>query len=477
VTGIVLAVAFLAGVLLHDSGAGWVQVIPLLAGAFAALILGGRLTDRVLVLLALLMLALGAGRASGDSPRADQIAVHISADRAIDGVVSGIPRRESTRVTANIALHGTGSQIITASLPLYPTVESGDSIRFWAPDSWVQSAPDSVLLPTSSASGDLFIPTFEVTQSSTDRLTRLRIRTNDLLTASVERYVPEPAAALTLGILNGDDSGMTEATRQRFQMSGMSHITAVSGWNVAIIAGMISLFTRRLAPTSLVTLLAGAGVVWTYAFVVGMGPSVLRAAGMATVFLAARWRGRPGDLITSMLLTVAAIVALTPAIRFDFGFQLSVAATLGIILFVEQFPMLPAWQSALALPFIAQIATAPLQLHHFSTVSLLAPLVNLVAAPLVGLVMAGGVLTVLASLIHPLLAEIAGAVTWLPARLIIELAEREPSAVGSSGTLFALSWSATFVTYALLVLGYCAWSLRLKLTRLRLRAMHVDPSI
>jgi competence protein ComEC len=270
---------------------------------------------------------------------------------------------------------------------------------------------------------------------------------------------------------------MTEPTRQRFRMSGMSHITAVSGWNVALVAGLISLFTKRLAPTSFATLLAEASVVWTYAFVVGTGPSVARAAGMATVFLAARWRGRQGDLVTSMLLTVAVIVALTPSIRFDIGFQLSVAATLGIVLFVEQFPRLSGWQSALALPFVAQIATGPLQLHHFGTFSLFAPLANLLAAPLVGLVMTGGVVTVIASLVHPLLGEIAGAATWLPARMIIAIAEREPAIAGSSGTMFALSWSTTFVTYVVLVLGYCIWSIRLKLSRLRLRAMKADAGI
>jgi competence protein ComEC len=477
VTGIVVAVAFLAGVLLHDSGAGWALSLPIVGGSVAALILTDRQVDRAIVLLSLLLLAIGAWRASSDPIQTDQVVAQTDADRVIDATVVGIPRRESTRVTTEIRLREDNQQVISASLPLYPAVNSGDEIRFRAPDSWKRSDAGSVLIPTPQASGDVYIPAFEITRSSTSPLNRLRLRTNARLTLSIERYVPEPAGALTLGILNGDDSGMTEATRQRFRMSGMSHITAVSGWNVALVAGLISLFTRRLAPTSLVTLLAGAGAVWTYAFAVGMGPSVVRAAGMATVFLMARWRGRPGDLITSMLLTVAVIVALTPSIRFDIGFQLSVAATLGIVLFVEQFPQLPTWQSAIALPVVAQIATAPLQLHQFSTFSLLAPLANLITAPLVGLVMAGGVMTVVASFIHPTLADISGAVTWLPARLIIVVAEHESAIAGSSGTMFALSWTSTFVTYLLLVLTYCFWSVRLKLTRLRLRSLQADTGI
>ncbi|HVX29667.1 MAG TPA: ComEC/Rec2 family competence protein [Nitrolancea sp.] len=465
--GIVLAVAFLAGVLLHDSGAGWVLALPLLAGGIAAVVLSERRSDRLIIAVGLLLLAFGAWRAGDDPGTAGPVAVQVGADRSMVATIVGIPRRGATRVSAEIRLRDGQPRTITVSLPLYPEVNSGDEIRFWASSSWERLSADSVLLPISGTSGNLFIPTFVIERSSTSPLTRLRIRMNDLLQTAIERYVPEPAGALTLGILNGDDTGMTETTRQRFRLSGMSHITAVSGWNVALVAGLVSLLTRRLAPTSLVTLLAGVAAVWAYAFIVGMGPSVVRAAGMATVFLAARWRGRQGDLVTSMLVTVAVIVALSPSIRFDIGFQLSVAATLGIVLLVEQFPLLPGWQSALALPFVAQLATAPLQLHHFATFSPLAPLANLVVAPLISLVMSGGVLTVLASWIHPTLAEIAGAVTWLPARLIVAVAEHEPRTSGSSDPFMALSWSATFVTYLALALGYCGLAIRFRLMRRR----------
>jgi competence protein ComEC len=477
VTGITLAVAFLAGVLLHDSGAGLVLGLPLAGGCVVAAVLARRLADRAIVMLALVVLAFGAWRATTSVDQARSIVVRVDSDRAIDALVVGMPRGDTTRVSAQLRPRTANGRTIAASLPLIPIVRSGDVIRFWAPAAWDGRDAGTVLIPESSAGHALFIPAFEIERSSTSPLTRLRIWTNDLLTSAIERSVPEPAGALTLGVMNGDDSGMTEATRQRFRLSGMSHITAVSGWNVALVAGFLSLFTRRMAPTSAVTLLAGVGAVWTYAFIVGMGPSVIRAAGMATVFLAARWRGRQGDLVTSMLLTVAFIVGVTPSIRFDIGFQLSIAATLGIVLFVEQFPDLPARQSALALPFVAQVAVAPLQLHQFGSYSLLAPLANLLSAPLVGLVMSGGLLTVVASLVHPLAAEIAGAITWIPARLIIAIAEREAGIGGSSGTMFELGWSATFMIYVLLVLAYCGWSMRRKLIRLRQRTLQAGGSI
>ncbi|HEX7104215.1 MAG TPA: hypothetical protein VF201_16340, partial [Nitrolancea sp.] len=131
--GIVLAVAFLAGVLLHDSGAGWVQAVPLIGGGIAAVLIGERWADRTIAVLALLLLALGGWRASGGADRVDPIVASVGADRSIDAVVVGLPRRETTRVTATIQLSDGNRPTIPVSLPLFPAVTSGDEIRFWAP--------------------------------------------------------------------------------------------------------------------------------------------------------------------------------------------------------------------------------------------------------------------------------------------------------------------------------------------------------
>ena len=238
----------------------------------------------------------------------------------------------------------------------------------------------------------------------------------------------------------------------------MSHITAVSGWNVAIVAGLIALIARRLTFNRSAAVVGGLTMIWAYAFIVGMEPSVLRAAGMASVFLLAQWRGRPGDVLTALMLVTAVMVALRPTIRFDIGFQLSVAATLGLVLLLETSGDRPLWHSALAVPFVAQIAVAPILLHHLGTYSIVSPIANLITAPLVEVVMAGGIATMVGSAIHPFLGDLAGAFTWVPARIIVVVAERTSSLAWSTSTTMTLSWSATLVTYVVIGTAYLGWA-------------------
>ncbi len=456
--GLALSLAFLSGVILHDSGVGWLISIPLVLAAVTMQFIVKRPADRAVVVLALLCVGLGAWRAQEVTPVTDHIVVPVSsADRTIVAVVSGVPKSASSRTRVSIELQAPSRKTLSASLPSFPSIRYGDIISIWAPPSWNTSDPQEVELPVSHGQ-NLFVPSFTVIGSKATQLDRLRTSINDVATRSIETYVPEPAGSLTLGVLNGDDSGMTDATRSAFQASGMSQITAVSGWNVAMVAGLLAILLRYLVPSrSLLTLASIVGV-WAYAFLVGLEPSVLRAAGMASIFLLAHWRGRPGDLLTSLVMTTALMLAITPLIRFNIGFQLSVAATVGIVLLLEQSYSRPAWQTALAVPLVSEISVAPLLLHHLGTYSISSPLANLVSGPLVPLVMAGGVVTMLLAPIHPILGEIAGAFTWVPARLIVAVAERAAAFRWTSSTTVTLGWTTTLLIYIALLLAYLAWA-------------------
>ena len=456
--GLILSLAFLAGVLLHDSGVGLVSALPIGMAAGLATFLVPTRADRTVIGFAVILACLGAWIAQSDTGSHPDIVIELTANgRSIDATVIGVPTTSTVRTLVNIRLNTATNQTIKASLPPFPVVVDGDVIRFWAPHTWDNPRPGEVTLPISQGDGRLFIASFVVTESHPSFAAKNRTTIDSFLKRAIDRNVPEPAGSLTLGILNGDDTGMTDATRSAFRSAGMSHITAVSGWNVAIVAALIALILRRFSPGRWITVIAGLAVVWSYAFLVGMEPSVVRAGGMATIFLLAHWRGRPGDLLTSLLMTTAVIVAVTPGIRFDIGFQLSVAATLGIVLLLETDWSRPWWQSALAVPFVAELAVAPLLLHHLGTYSLLSPISNLLTAPLVELVMGGGIATIVGSAIHPFLGEIAGAFTWVPARMIVAIAEFSSSLSWASSTTMTMSWSLTFLTYLTLILGYLGW--------------------
>ncbi len=456
-SGILLALSFLAGLLLHDSHGGWILAAPVALAALLLLASSRTYPQRALILLCLAGVGLGAMRAqSTEHPPSGTIVVPFNdVDRSIVATVDGLPRDSANRTHANLRFAGSNSDV-TASMPVLPVIADGDIVRFSAPRGWRSPSAGNVEVPLDSA-GELFVPSLEIIGADAPVISRERTRLTDYLTNTIHSYVPEPAGALTLGIMTGDDTGMTSATRAAFRAAGLSHITAVSGWNVAVLTGLIIVLLRRFAPSRGSATVVAIVAIWCYAFVVGMQPSVVRAAGMGTVFLIARLRGRPGDLLTSLLMTSAVIVAITPEIRFDIGFQLSVAATLGIVLLIEASDDMSLLRETFALPVVAELSIAPLLLHHFGSYSVLAIVANVITAPLVVAVMWFGILTVGVAWLNPWLAGFVGTLAWIPARLIVAIAEKTASFSWASSKTVTLSWSTTLILYGLLLGGYLAW--------------------
>ena len=157
-----------------------------------------------------------------------------------------------------------------------------------------------------------------------------RLRERSLLVA--RQIFPEPESSLLRGILLGDRSGISEDLEQAYALTGTAHIIAISGFNMAVLAGLITkLFTRKLGAWR-----GGALSILTLAFytvLVGASASVLRAALMGSLGILGASINRRGSGLNSLGLVVCLMLALNPHLPWDVGFQLSVAATLGMILF------------------------------------------------------------------------------------------------------------------------------------------------
>src|SRR5690606_27775648 len=151
---------------------------------------------------------------------------------------------------------------------------------------------------------------------------------------ALERALPEPEAALARGILLGLRDGIPEDVNEAFNASGTSHLIAISGYNVMLVAGAVVGALAPIAGRQRATVLA-MGVVGAYAAFVGGEPPVLRATLMALVMLGATLAGRPGSALTAVTLAGAVLVAWRPLNVLDVSFQLSFAATLGIVLLAE----------------------------------------------------------------------------------------------------------------------------------------------
>jgi competence protein ComEC len=207
-----------------------------------------------------------------------------------------------------------------------------------------------------------------------------------------------PEFALLSGFLIGDVSRMSESDLEALRRSGLTHFVAVSGSNVGlflagwwIVVAPLGVGSRRRAVL---------GVAGLAVFVVATRweASVVRAAVMAGLVLLGAARGLALDAWVALGAAVTLLLLVSGQLASDVGFQLSVAATLGILVGAGMFARRrPRWLWAtLGASIAAQGAVVPLLLLHFGVVPLLSPVANLLAAPMVTvatIVAAAGVLT------------------------------------------------------------------------------------
>lgn len=198
-------------------------------------------------------------------------------------------------------------------------------------------------------------------------------------------YGDDAAGALLSGFLIGDVRSLPPVAADQLRRSGLSHFVAVSGSNVAlflllwwVIVGPFALGPRRRAAVGLVGLAL-------FVVVTRWEPSVLRAAGMAGLLLASRAVGIALTPWVALGTSVSGLLLVSGELSSDIGFQLSVAATIGVMAGADIFRgRLPHIVGAtLGVTVAAQIAVAPVLLAHFGVLPLLSPLANLFASPLV----------------------------------------------------------------------------------------------
>ena len=215
---------------------------------------------------------------------------------------------------------------------------------------------------------------------------------------------PEEAAVVR-GMVLGDRSLIPEDLEVAFQRSGITHILAISGQHVAVLAALIYFTLRAFAFPATVRICATLGLLWVYIVIAGAPPSAIRAGVVAAFVLAAGLFGRQVSPLHFMTTMLAAVLAYNPLLVYNTGFQLSVAAVFGILLLRK--PLKSLVSCTLLIPFkkppeqisnllsislSAQIATAPIIAAAFKEVSVVGVLTNLVAVPLSGPILTLGLL-------------------------------------------------------------------------------------
>lgn len=250
--------------------------------------------------------------------------------------------------------------------------------------------------------------------------------TREKLLAIMEGIYPGESAKLLEGILIGERANLSAETKAHFNSAGLTHIIAVSGFNITIILIFLS-FLFRSFPVILRVILALICVGF-FTFLVGPQISVLRASVFGLIAYTILLSGKRMRSFSLLLAVAVGFVALDPLVlNYDVSFHLSFLAVFGLLFFgdffTRLFSFLPKWfglRESLAMCFAAMVFTLPILMVNFGQVSIVSPLANIATVPLIPLVMLGGFLSMLGALFSSTLGIWLGFPTWLGLSYILQ---------------------------------------------------------
>jgi competence protein ComEC len=297
---------------------------------------------------------------------------------------------------------------------------------------------------------------------------------NKMSAAAAYSLNPSQAAILN-GIVFGTQGLIDRDTKRSFSETGVIHILSVSGLHVGLVLGGLLGVLRLLKLPPVCTAPLATPVLMIYMLMTGMNPAVMRATTMALLFVWAHHLGRDQDWPTTLALAAMVILTWNPLQIYHPGFQLSFAATWGILylspllsaaflLFLKDLPFNAGRLAAqaLAIPFAAQLATVPLVAWYYNLLPLVSIPANLLAAPLSGLIMFFGLSASLLGLLWLPLAALVNVGTGIILDMFMAAVgffQSLPGAVFYLSTppvFLAAAWYGGLLAVAWLCSGRCA---------------------
>ncbi len=389
---------------------------------------------------ALFLFMLGGLHMSTTPTTSDIAAYNSLGGMTIEGVVSGEPDRRDDKVLLRVAVAsvtraGTsaGSDgIVLVEAPPLTDAQYGDKVT-------------ATGLLTEAGEGDRFSYADYLARSGVYSIMReaavtvtARTDGNDLFStllslkehaaAAIKAALPEPQAGLLVGMLLGDQRGIAPEISEAFARTGAAHVIAISGFNMAVLSGVIIGILRHLRLRPALAAPLAIAVILAYTLLVGANAAVVRAALMSGLLVVGQALRREAYLPASLACAALILTLINPLTLWDVSFQLSFFATLGLALFATPFSLafektmlrLLPWRSGrqvaqlLGEPLIASgaalVLTLPLTALYFGTIAPTVLLVNLLILPVQPALLIVGAAATLSDRILP---ELARAFYWL----------------------------------------------------------------
>lgn len=410
----------------------------------------------------LITVCLGAWRYQAAQPAIDAFHVAFYNDRDYEMLVTGTLARPpdyrdtytNLRVNVEAIDNGNGdlpvSGLILVRVPIHQTYQYGERVRIRGR---LQTPPEADefsyrdYLAREGIYSSISIAEVTVLPGNGGNIFYKAVYAfREKLLQNTYRLFNDPEASLLAGILFGVDTGLTRELQNAFKDTGTAHIIAISGFNIAIIAGAFFSIFKTLLGERYGAAVAILGI-FLYAFLVGAEAAVMRAAFMGSISLLARQLGRRNMGLNALAVVALIMAILNPPVLWDVGFQLSFFATLGLILYAEPFSNIVnnffarftgtrtitrLINENVTLTFAAQLTTIPIMAYHFKHISLVSFIANPFILPVQPAVMIASGLAVFTSLVIYPLGQLMAWVAWPFATYtirMVELFERVPHGV------------------------------------------------
>lgn len=290
----------------------------------------------------------------------------------------------------------------------------------------------------------------------------------DGLEAIVGKLYPEPAAALLKGLLTGNRSDIPDDVNDAFTTAGLTHVLAISGFNITVILSVISgcLFWLPLKWRFVPTIIA----VIAFTFLTGASASVVRAAVMGILGLVALQTGRVQTSRLTVLWTLFFMLLARPLqLWYDAGFQLSFLALVGLMELSEALEKITGWlpekfgiKESMQMTLSAQILASPWIVYLFGRLSIVAPFANLVVTPMVPFAMLFGALSLLSYALWLPFTKMLTWIGWLCLTWILETTKLSASVPYASTDIPAGATAWIVAYYAFVIVGGFWLKLRFK---------------
>lgn len=222
----------------------------------------------------------------------------------------------------------------------------------------------------------------------------------------IEKILSEPQTSLLIGILFGSDRLFSKNFESNLRIAGVSHIISASGYNITVLSILLDrMFSFLSRKRRIIFVLV---IIWCFAILSGLSPSIIRACIMATISNIAIMFGRVNSSHISLLLTAVVFLILNPLTIYNVGFQLSISAMIGLLyispILEKLLPKKEIFQDIVNPTISCTLSTLPVSLLTFKTVSIWSLFANILLLPVISSTMMFGII---ALLLQPVLSPLS----------------------------------------------------------------------